>query len=198
MANELTEYRLRLPDMTVDQLRAELANHVRLTAEHVARMAVIWTELERRGEDMKALRMGLSRFLPAVAAGKLVPEAVVHLSGNMAALRAIGSLIPEEQRRLLSEGALPVERDGSIVAVPLLALSSDDTRRAIDPVAGRVIPPSEQREPKARRRNSGLLTHRITIPVTADEHKKLQAAATRSKVSASDLVRTVLRQHGEI
>lgn len=92
---------------STDDLRAELARGLTLTAEVLTRLGAIWLELERRGEDLSALKSGLARTLPLIASGVLAAEAVVAFAGRPAVLRAIEG-IPLERQRSLASGE-PVE-----------------------------------------------------------------------------------------
>lgn len=81
--------------------------------------------------------------------------------------------------------------------VPLALVSQQDVRRAIDGVRGEILPPAEQRPPRVRSKNS-TMSRRVIILLTPEEHDRLQGAAARSKRSASDLVRQVLKNDGSI
>ena len=59
------EDRETLTRVSLDDLRKMLASEIEITAHHISKMALIWAELERRGEDMTALRSGIARYLPA-------------------------------------------------------------------------------------------------------------------------------------
>jgi hypothetical protein len=193
------EAREALTGLSIDNLRKMLATEISVTAQHIAKMAMVWAELERRGEDMSALRSGIARYLPAVAARRLLPEAVVRLAGNTVALRAIASLVPDEQRRVLDLGTINVvcEDGGAVQAIPITELSQSDARRAIDVTTGCLIAPGDQRHPM-RRVSAQKYTARIVLPLTREEHRKLQDAASRTKRSASELIRQLLKNDGSI
>ncbi|AMP72623.1 hypothetical protein UW163_24120 (plasmid) [Ralstonia solanacearum] len=101
-----------LQNMSVQSLRAELARTISLTAHAIARMAVIWRELERRGEDLSDVRTGLATFLPMVADGKLHPEAVVKFAGRTVLLRTLSGLPAEKQIRLVNGERITVVMPG--------------------------------------------------------------------------------------
>ena len=90
----------RLRTISTEQLRAELAQALGLTARHLLYLAAVWRELERRGEDLSDLRSGIGVYLPAIAAGSVLPETVVRFAGKPTLLRAVAALTPDEQRRL--------------------------------------------------------------------------------------------------
>ena len=187
-----------LAELETEDLKHLLEQQMQVTADHDARRAAIWVELERRGEDMSRMRTGLAQYLPAVAARRLLPEAVVRLAGNRLALRAIASLEPDEQRRVLDAGSLLVVRatDTPADAVPLTLLTQADVRRAINPITGRSIPPEAQRQPARRIRQSTGFTHRVIVPLTEAEHRKLQDSAHRSQRSSAELIRQILKTDG--
>ncbi len=175
-----------LREMSIDDLRAEFKKAVEITANHVARLALIWAELERRGEDMSALRSGIGAYLASVAAGRLIPEAVVRLAGNRTALRAIAYLSVGEQRRIITAGTIAVKRHYAVEDVPIHRLTPADVGRAFDVLEGRIRSPAEQSETKPRRARDPQ--KRIILSLTADQHRALLAHADRSKRSAAALI----------
>lgn len=68
--------------LTTEELRSELGRAIGLTVQSIVRVATIWAELERRGEDLSDIRFTLKAFLPLVARGQLAPEAVVEMAGQ--------------------------------------------------------------------------------------------------------------------
>ena len=66
----------RIGSLDTAELRAELASAIGLTAKHLLHLAAIWAELEHRGEDLTDLRTGIGAYLPEIAAGSVVPEAI--------------------------------------------------------------------------------------------------------------------------
>jgi hypothetical protein len=103
-----------LSGMTTEALKAELASVLGIAARDLVRLAAVWAELERRGEDLSALRSGLLAYLPRIAAGVVLPETVVRFMGQPALLRKIAGLPPDSQRRLTDgDGVLVAERSDS-------------------------------------------------------------------------------------
>ncbi len=94
-------------------LRRELARGIEVTAEHLRRLAAIWRELERRGEDLTSLRKGLAFYLPLIAADKVDAYLVSRFAGSGELLRIAATLPVGVQRELAREDA----------AVPLWAPS---------------------------------------------------------------------------
>jgi len=190
--SEIAAVRASLIDLTVDQLKAALAAQITTTAREVERLAAIWIELERRGEDMSSFRTGIARYLPAVAAGRLASEAVIRLAGNQTTLRALAALEPEEQRRLLDAGTVEVAGESGPRSVPLHLLSPTEVHRAFDAIAGRVRTPAEQSVVvRGKRRTQQRV--RVVLMLTEAEHQALQAAARRTGRSASTLAVEALR-----
>lgn len=97
-----------LTEVSTPDLRAALARGLELTAETLTRLAMIWGELERRGEDLSDLRRGMGRLLPLIASGRLAAEAVVAFAGRPAVLRALDGLPLTEQRHLAAGEPLDV------------------------------------------------------------------------------------------
>lgn len=130
-------------------LRAELVRAISITARGLAYLAVVWAELERRGEDLSDLRTGLALYLPQIASGRLDPEAVVHFAGQKTVLKFIATLSREEQQRL-SKGAnvqiIDVTEEGEIVEkfLPARALTAAQATQVFDD--GRIRSVAEQRE----------------------------------------------------
>jgi hypothetical protein len=130
---ELIERGNTLPqDLTqaaTDALKRRLAEQMELSARHLVEMAAIWTELERRGEDLSALRTGLTDYLPRIAAGELDAHAVVQFAGHRQLLRYLSTLPIERQRHLLEVGEVDL----------VLAESGETTRRKLAHLSGREV-----------------------------------------------------------
>ena len=123
---------LDLTTIPTDALRSLIARKIGDFAKHLLRLAAIWVELERRGEDMTALRGGIGVYLPAIAAGTVLPETVVRFAGHTTLLRAVSSMTPEQQRKVLDDGkVLVAERKNGhheTRMLPVTALSSAQIR----------------------------------------------------------------------
>lgn len=191
--SEIATIRSSLVTLTVEQLRDALAAQITTTAREVERLAAIWIELERRGEDMSAFRTGIAKYLPAVASGRLASEAVIRLAGNQTALRALAALEIEQQRRLLEAGAVEVTGESGPRSVPLHLLSPTEVHRVFDPIAGRVRTPAEQSVVVRGKRRAQQSRVRVILMLTEAEHQSLQDAARRTGRSASTLAVEALR-----
>lgn len=185
---------LEISALSTEQLYSALRDAAEVTARSIVKMAAIWLELERRGEDMSKSRSGLAAYLPAVASGRLVPEAIVKLAGNRTALRAIACLDADTQRQVLEAGTVAVVREegAAPVQIQLQHLKPAEVNRAIDGVNGRIIPPAEQSVREKPRRMVQYMA-RVLVPLTDAERQALQKHATARGKSAADLVRETLR-----
>lgn len=99
----------RLSAVDTAALRDALRDGLRMTVSHLVYVAAIWKELESRGEDLSALRQGIGAFLPAIAAGEVLPETVVAFAGKPATLKVVAKLPPAEQRAIADGTAKPPE-----------------------------------------------------------------------------------------
>lgn len=97
--------------LSTAELRDRLAASIQVTADKLAEMAAIWSELEARGEDLSDLRRGIGHYIPMIAAGRLAAEAVVAFSGSKTVLRSMANLPLAEQRRLARDGRIAVASD---------------------------------------------------------------------------------------
>lgn len=188
MTNEIAQYESSLPvdlsGIPTDELRRELASAIGLTARTLGRLAMIWHELELRGEDLSALRGGgLFAYLPVIAAGSLDPEVVVRCAGQATVIKALAAMPIEVQRRVLTNGIplATVAADGSIVETvkQVEALTVADIRAGIAgtelrPVAAQIglLSPARRRKPVQR----GVI---VKIRLTQEEHEVLRREAAR-------------------
>jgi hypothetical protein len=88
-------------------LKSELANALKLTASHLSYLAAIWAELEKRGEDLSGLKMGMGVWLARIAAGTLLAEIVVMYAGEPSVLRRASLLTTGQQQHVVESGQLP-------------------------------------------------------------------------------------------
>ena len=115
---------------TTEELKKHLAGSLEITAKHLNHMALVWRELELRGEDLSDLRHGIAAYLPMIAHGKVEASIVIKYAGQKTLLAALSRLHIEDQRRISETGYVPVvvERDGvtTTVETPLPRLSARD------------------------------------------------------------------------
>ena len=121
---------------TTDELEARLAAALGRTAADLKDMATIVAELERRGEDLTSLRLGLIDHLRRIAAGQELPEIVVRYSGYPRLLRIASRLPLPDQRGLIDDDAVELAcwREGRVEfrRVPPLALAGPQLRQVFD------------------------------------------------------------------
>lgn len=82
-------------------MKSELASLLGFTATTLLRLAVVVNELENRGESMGGIRMGLLPILRKIAAGEILPDAVVLYAGKPGLLKALGKMTIEKQKELV-------------------------------------------------------------------------------------------------
>lgn len=93
---------LIINDEPTESLKERLSGLLARTASDLVEMASIVSELDRRGEDLSGLRIGLTGYLRRIAAGTLAPEAVVRFASAPRLLDAVSTLPLTEQQRLAS------------------------------------------------------------------------------------------------
>jgi hypothetical protein len=96
-----------LGNLSTQTLRSHLAQSLTMTAKHLKLLSLIWAELEKRGEDLSDLRIGLAPYMSQIAAGLLDAEAVIRFAGQPTVLKSV-ALLPLEKQRNIALGE-PVE-----------------------------------------------------------------------------------------
>lgn len=109
-----------LAAVSTGDLWDELSRAIGVTAKAIARLAMIWVELEKRGEDLSDVKFSLRSFLPMVATGRLLPEAVAALAGQTRKLRLLSDLSVHDQGRLLGGAPVEVFKPGGCEEKPFL------------------------------------------------------------------------------
>lgn len=165
-------------------LRRALAQAVTITAQSLQYMGAIWMELEKRGEDLSALRGGLAGYLPLIASGKVKAEAVVKYAGKSMLLKAISNLSIGQQEKLIRDDTVEVAKispdDGTVnmVPVPLSRITSDQIRTAFSPFGLR--PAAEQ-----QRLAMALHAPKKRRPSQSDAVPKIDAATKQLRLGRS-------------
>lgn len=134
------------------ELRRMLAEAIGITAQAIARVAMIWDELSRRGEDLSAIKFALRDYMRSVATGTLLPEAVALLAGRVRTLNLVADLPVAEQRRLVDGGTIEVVTPDGVVPKTIADLTFPEAARIIR--SGQVLSPAEQRLALARMQQS--------------------------------------------
>lgn len=186
-----------------DDLRAFVARAVQRTAKDILELAMAWAEMERRKLVMTDLRSGLRDWLPLVASGHLIPEAVVHFNGRVQLLRAISTLKRDEQLALVKGKEIVVVtlEHGAHSSTKLRAeqLRQSDITLVFAP--GRIRTTEEQIDiihGRARDLQRRLVARTVKINLSAIEYVALKAAAKAKRKHMSTLVMDTLRKEGLI
>lgn len=98
----IEDMRADVSNWPTKELKAELAKLLGFSAENLTRLAVVVTELESRGENLKSIRMGLLPILRKIASGDLLPDIVVLYAGQPALITGISKLPMNAQKRIAS------------------------------------------------------------------------------------------------
>ena len=174
----VTVERARLGNLTVDDLKRELADAIGVTVNALIRAALIVQELERRGVDLSELRLSLLPTLRLIGSGQLAPEAAVRFLGRPQ-LMGVVSRLPVADQRSLGDGApvaLAVRHPDGAIGHRLgdpLHLQRDQIHQVFGP--DRIRPIEEQ--------------------IVVVEAKRATAAAPRPKPDASRLVQADRRNN---
>lgn len=115
MAGELVPRKsnIDLSGMSVPALYAELARHLTLTAQAVYGMVEIWTELEKRGEDLSEYKkLGLQKWFHPIATGLLSAEATIAFMHKDYALDALIGLPLALQQKIVDGYKIKVYAPG--------------------------------------------------------------------------------------
>ncbi|OWY39355.1 hypothetical protein CEK28_08525 [Xenophilus sp. AP218F] len=196
LAGEALPTPAELNNLSSQMLREELAKSIELSARHLMRLAAIWMELERRGEDLSDLRVGLAAYLPHIAAGQLSADAVLRFAGQRTLLNMVATLPIDEQQRLARGGAVKLltqNPDGDIVEIdtPAHALTAAQVRQVFD--QGKIRTPAEQRprlqlhaaKPKPKAREA--IHYHPSSGVVSIGRKRVPLADIIAAVSASKI-----------
>jgi hypothetical protein len=134
---------LELAEVSTDALKKQLRDAIGITEQAIIRVAALWQELTRRGEDLSEFRFALAPFLLPVAQGKLLPALVVSMAAQPRALQRLAALPVQEQEELLSGKEIQVYKgDGQAEAKPLPAMTFAEIVATVRD--GRILTKDEQ------------------------------------------------------
>ena len=102
-ANPLAALQAEIHGMTTEELRNEFRSGLRLSIDHLTRLALILTELESRGEKIQGVNIGLLSLLRSIAKGQLLAETVVAFASKPTVMRRVGKMPVDEQRRIVDD-----------------------------------------------------------------------------------------------
>lgn len=176
---------ISLTRMETQDLRAELGRAITMTADSLAYLAGVWAELERRGEDLSDLKIGLAPYLRDVASGRLAPEAVLTFAGRKMVLKWVARQPYEQQKKLAAEPTVTISTPAGKHKTALLTDLNANELRFIDLEADAVEPETKQKK-RAPSRNT------VGFSVSPAEHKKLLKDAAAANQTVADYVRSKL------
>lgn len=123
---------LDLTKETVEQLKRRIAEGLAASAEHLRYAALAWRELDRRGFALEKFKRGLARYLPDIADGRLLAEAVIAFAGTPALLTSMRGMPAKEQLRLArGEKVQVVTRAGREQAMEIAAVPHETLRHVL-------------------------------------------------------------------
>ena len=114
MSNKITKTSLLdtelscLKELSVNELRQELAKSLVVTAGAIVRMAAIIRLLEERGEDLSDIRVGMIHMLRRVASGQVLPELVAKMHGLPSLLKRVARLPIPDQAAIVEDKTIKV------------------------------------------------------------------------------------------
>lgn len=170
-----------LRQMSIEDLRQELKAGLRRTAESLMRVAEVWKELVRRGEDLSFVTNGLAKMLPDIAAGKLSAEAVEVFFGRTEVLKAISRLPTDQQKELCGGKELEVysPEDKTTIKMPIHRIpvrlldqvitdtgirAAEEQKKSLGEAKERATPPRTYRV-RVNRKNRTVQVGNVTVAV---------------------------------
>lgn len=132
-----------------EALKNEFAKSLKITADTLAYMAAIYTELSNRGIDLQGLKSGLLEYMPLIASNQLDARLVVEYAGNKTLLSYLSKLPATSQYQLIEDPTVDVvsldENDKKLVEkVSLDKIRSGQIFQVFDANAGSIRSESEQ------------------------------------------------------
>lgn len=91
--------------MSTEELFAEFNACTVRVSEGLYRMAVIWVELENRGQDLSVIKTPFRSFFPAIASGQMLPDVALQYGGNIKKVELVSKLVVEDQRKIVGDDA---------------------------------------------------------------------------------------------
>lgn len=181
----------RIAALSTEELRRELAAALTLSAQHLRYLALVWRELEARGEDLSELRQGLAAYLPLIAAGTLEAEVVVRYAGHTTLLHALTLLPVERQRALLAGEPIPIiiiDAAGRYERreMPAHALTATQIRLALAP--GRIRTGEEQQALLEQARSARATRVRRLRPTVVYDARRRELRVGRTRVTPEEIL----------
>lgn len=198
---------MELGNLSNQELRSRLAQSLSLSAKHLAYLAAVWGELEKRGEDLSDLRSGLTAYLPQIAAGRLDAEVVVKFAGQPTVLQSLAQLSLDKQRSIVRGEPIEVltvnaAGEYEVTKTPAYMLSASQARLVFS--AGKVRTPDEQKTTfesariAAMRRTRPGPDGRVRYDPRTDQIRIGKSAASVGEVVAAIMVTPVIDDDAEL
>lgn len=86
---------------STEQLKAEFAKSLKMTADSLMYMSLIYNELQLRGVDLSDIKGGLMDYLPLIATNQIDARLVVEYAGNKTLLAYLTRLTKQKQQQLI-------------------------------------------------------------------------------------------------
>lgn len=138
MSNIVLLGQQQIQSASIAELKSELAKSLKITSDYLVYISLIWSELNRRGEDLSELKSGLFQYIPLIATNQLDASLVVEFAGNKTLLSALSRLPIEQQKEIAITKKLPfVELGESLEMVETqLDLSTAKARQIYQVLGG--------------------------------------------------------------
>lgn len=189
---DLVPSQVELQQYDSAELRRQLQEAIGLTETAIRRVAALWAELTRRGENLTDIRFALAEFLPAVARGDLLPRLVVAFAGQPRALQRLGDL-PVAKQAALVEGE----------QIEIWNATRGTERRKISDLhwgqiativqGGRILTADEQRAAAERRPVRIPKSHTVDIRLARPDYLAAAEAAKSAGVTVEHYLRQLIR-----
>lgn len=160
---------MEIASMSTADLRRQLNDAIGLTETAIVRVATIWVELTRRGEDLSNVKFALAPFLAGVAQGRVRPRLVVTMGGQPRSLARLADLPVADQDALLNGRQLDIYKSDGPVKKRLPDMTLSEVALTIRDGAIRSL--AEQRieaERPAQRRRKSVVGRPAAITVDGD------------------------------
>ena len=195
-----SEVRSEIWKVTTDELRGRLKSLLKITAETLQELAEVWIELERRGEDLSALRSGLMSYVRLIARGDILAEAVVRYAGHNHIMIKLSAMPLHAQERLLRTGDVEILTHHGILSRKLHLLSPHEAELALSVSGQRSIRSQRALLKKGREEidREKDCFRAILTPLSAIEYQSVKQAAKAQKTSVGHLVRRAIEAAGHL
>lgn len=183
--------KLELQGLSNAALRAELRDAIGMTEAAIRRVAAIWQELVRRGDDMSDLRFALAPVMRAVDEGELLPALVVAMAGQVRSLQRLALLPISDQQRLMEGQEVEIVSADGVKRKPLSALSWPEMTRVVQ--GGRILTAEEQRTAAATSKPVTPRKSRVVqVRLAPSTYEAAAIAAAKAGLRTDDYLRRLI------